>query len=75
MTSDDALTQGDALLSGALSRALEGRDLLTHPFYRRWEAGLLSQDELAEYAVQYRAFEASLPVVLSDVVDRLRAAG
>ncbi len=75
MTSGDAPIHGDAPLSGSLSRALEGRLLLTHPFYRRWEAGLLSQDELAEYAVHYRAFEAALPGVLSDVVDQLRAAG
>jgi pyrroloquinoline quinone (PQQ) biosynthesis protein C len=75
MTSDAALTPADAPLSESLSQALEGRDLLTHPFYRRWEAGLLSQDELAEYAIHYRAFEASLPLVLSDVVDQLRDAG
>ena len=49
--------------------------LLTHPFYRRWEAGELRSRELAEYAVHYRAFEAVLPTVLTAVVERLRADG
>ncbi|MFL5884753.1 MAG: TenA family transcriptional regulator [Thermoleophilaceae bacterium] len=29
-------------------------NVLEHPFYRRWSAGDLSRDELAEYAGQYR---------------------
>ena len=62
-------------LAGALASALEGRRLLDHPFYRRWEAGELSPGELAEYAVHYRAFEAVLPEVLSTVVDRLTDQG
>ena len=49
--------------------------LLTHPFYRRWEAGELTSQELAEYAVHYRALEAVLPAVLAAVVDRLVADG
>ncbi len=73
MTSADALTELN--LSDAVALALEGRTLLTHPFYQRWEAGLLTQDELAEYAVHYRAFEAALPVVLSTTVAQLRDAG
>ena len=47
----------------------------SHPFYRRWEAGELRGQELAEYAVHYRAFEAVLPAVLAAVVDRLTADG
>ncbi len=62
-------------LAGALTTALDGRELLAHPFYRRWEAGLLDSQELAEYAVHYRGFEAVLPVVLSAVVERLTAEG
>lgn len=58
-------------LVGALTAALQGRELLAHPFYRRWEAGLLDRQELAEYAVHYRGFEAVLPVVLAAVVERL----
>jgi pyrroloquinoline-quinone synthase len=49
--------------------------LLTHPFYRRWEAGQLASGELAEYAVHYRAFEAALPAVLTSVAAELRAQG
>ena len=49
--------------------------LLSPPFYRRWEAGELTSQELAEYAVHYRAFEAVLPAVLAAVVDRLVADG
>ena len=55
-------------VSDALDRALEGRRLLLHPFYRRWEAGELAPAELAAYAGQYRFFEAALPGVLSAVV-------
>ncbi len=64
-----------APLAAAITESLEERMLLTHAFYRRWEAGELRSQELAEYAVHYRAFEAVLPAVLSDVVDRLRADG
>ena len=37
----------------AVRRAVEGRELLSHPFYQRWQAGQLAQGELADYAVQY----------------------
>jgi len=60
-------------LAGAVASALEDRRLLTHPFYRRWEAGELSTSELAEYAVHYRAFESVLPEVLTTVVEELMA--
>ena len=32
-----------------LAEAIVGRHLLTHPFYRRWEAGTLGEGELAAY--------------------------
>ena len=38
--------------------------LLEHPFYRRWEEGALVEGELANYASQYRFFEAQLPSFL-----------
>jgi pyrroloquinoline-quinone synthase len=60
-------------LAGAVASALEDRRLLTHLFYRRWEAGELSAAELAEYAVHYRAFESVLPEVLTAVVEELLA--
>jgi pyrroloquinoline quinone (PQQ) biosynthesis protein C len=47
------------------------RRLLTHTFYRRWEAGTLERSELASYAAQYRHFEATLPTVLESVASRL----
>ncbi|HUY65468.1 MAG TPA: iron-containing redox enzyme family protein [Acidimicrobiales bacterium] len=62
-------------LAAAVADALVGRELLCHPFYRRWEAGRLQPGELGAYAVHYRAFEAALPAVLTEVVDRLREAG
>jgi pyrroloquinoline-quinone synthase len=55
----------------ALSEALTGRHLLTHPFYRRWEAGTLAEGELAAYAEQYRHIERQLPVTLAAVASGL----
>jgi pyrroloquinoline quinone (PQQ) biosynthesis protein C len=55
----------------ALSTALDGRHLLTHPFYRRWEAGTLGDGELAAYAEQYRLIERELPVTLAAIVSNL----
>jgi pyrroloquinoline-quinone synthase len=37
-----------------LDEARRRRNVLDHPFYRRWEAGELSQAELAFYAGEYR---------------------
>lgn len=51
--------------------ALEGRRLLTHPFYRRWEAGEVTTRELAAYAAQYRHFEVHLPDFLASLVSAL----
>ena len=65
----------DHPLSGAMDSALDGRDLLVHPFYLRWQAGELTADELARYAVNYRVFEAALPIVLTAVVEQLRDEG
>lgn len=48
-------------LEAALDEGAAGYRLLDHPFYRRWEAGLLERRELASYAAQYRHFEAALP--------------
>jgi pyrroloquinoline quinone (PQQ) biosynthesis protein C len=59
----------------AVRTAVTGRELLTHPFYLRWEAGELAAGELAAYAVQYRAFEAALPAVLTAVAGQLTTEG
>jgi pyrroloquinoline-quinone synthase len=60
-------TQLDTLVAGVLRH----RRLLDHPFYVRWEAGMLARSELARYAGQYRHFEAALPDVLERIVDGL----
>jgi pyrroloquinoline-quinone synthase len=64
------------IVSGDLSAldptsALAGRRLLEHPFYRRWERGEVSMAELADYAEQYRHFEALLPTFLGELVAEL----
>ena len=56
-----------------LAEAIVGRRLLTHPFYRRWEAGTLAQGELAAYAEQYRHIERELPVTLAAIAEALPA--
>jgi len=58
-------------IDAVLAEALAGRRLLDHPFYRRWEAGTLEPGELADYAGQYRHFEAALPGVLERTVGRI----
>jgi pyrroloquinoline-quinone synthase len=57
----------------ALVDALTGRQLLTHPFYRRWEAGTLADGELAAYAEQYRHLEGELPLTLAAIAGQLPA--
>jgi len=58
-------------MCGVLAEAIVGRHLLTHPFYRRWEAGALAPEELGAYAEQYRHIERSLPETLAAVADAL----
>jgi len=53
----------------SIDHALEGRLLLTHPFYRRWEAGELLDGELAAYGAQYEHFERQLPLTLAAIVE------
>ena len=54
-----------------LAEAIVGRHLLTHPFYRRWEAGILAEGELAAYAEQYRHIERELPETLAAIAAQL----
>jgi pyrroloquinoline-quinone synthase len=60
-----------ALIHDALHDALQGRYLLTHDFYQRWEAGELGEGELAAYAEQYRVIERELPVTLKAIASEL----
>jgi pyrroloquinoline quinone (PQQ) biosynthesis protein C len=62
-----------AHIQKALVDALTGRQLLTHPFYRRWEAGTLADGELAAYAEQYRHLEGELPLTLAAIAGQLPA--
>ena len=55
----------------AITEALEGRHLLEHPFYRRWESGELVDGELTAYAEQYRFFETALPSFLAQLAHQL----
>ncbi len=56
-----------AAILAVVEEALEGRRLLSHPFYRRWSHGELRVGELASYAGQYRCIEASLPGWLGSI--------
>lgn len=55
----------------ALNATLADRQLLDHPFYRRWEAGGLSREELTSYAEQYRYFESMFPDFLQKLSGQL----
>jgi pyrroloquinoline-quinone synthase len=59
-----------AAIRDVVASSLQGRRLLDHPFYRRWEAGTLLEGELAAYAAQYRHIERALPGVLGDILAR-----
>jgi pyrroloquinoline-quinone synthase len=56
-----------------LAETLENRQLLSHPFYKRWEAGTLRDGELKAYAEQYRFFEQMLPEFLARLASELPA--
>src|SRR5262249_13363993 len=51
--------------TAGVDRALVGRRLLDHPYYRSWQEGSLTRDDLRAYAEQYRHIEAVLPEVLA----------
>lgn len=61
----------DTQIRDVLVESLSDRQLLTHPFYRRWESGQLSRDELTSYAEQYRYFETMLPTFLESLSEKL----
>lgn len=58
-------------LDGAFDRALAGRRLLEHPYYKRWQDGLLTMNDLGAYAEQYRIIECCLPGVLATAAETL----
>jgi pyrroloquinoline-quinone synthase len=48
-----------------LDASIEARHLLNHPFYQRWTAGTLTQEELREYARQYFHYAMAFPTFIS----------
>ena len=58
-------------LAIAVDESINGLRLLDHPFYRKWQEGLLAREDLGAYAEQYRIFEQYLPEVLTAVADQL----
>jgi pyrroloquinoline-quinone synthase len=58
-------------LIAAFDRAICGRRLLEHPYYVKWQDGLLTLEELGDYAEQYRQFEGCLPDVLAATAETL----
>lgn len=58
-------------LDTAFDRAISGRRLLEHPYYRRWQDGLLTIEDLGAYAEQYRHIERCLPRVLARAAESL----
>lgn len=63
----------DSVIAAAISSSVSGRRLLDHPYYRAWQEGELTLEDLQTYAEQYRHFERSLPEVLADAAARMAA--
>jgi pyrroloquinoline-quinone synthase len=54
-----------------LDRAVEGHRLLSHPFYRAWQAGTLTRADLRVYAQQYWHQVDAFPGYLAALANRL----
>ena len=54
-----------------LHACIANHDLLTHPFYQAWSAGLLNAEDLCEYAADYYPHVAAFPTYLSGLHSRL----
>ncbi len=50
-----------------ITGVIEKKSLLQHPFYKKWNEGTLTQDELKEYAKQYYHFVKHFPRFVSCV--------
>lgn len=55
----------------AFDRVISGRRLLEHRYYRAWQHGLLTLEDLGAYAEQYRYVERCLPGVLAAAIEGL----
>jgi len=58
-------------LIAQLGAALQEADLLYHPFYQAWSAGVLTPRDLQAYAIQYYPQVAAFPVHLSTLHSQL----
>jgi pyrroloquinoline-quinone synthase len=54
-----------------LEASIARYDLLCHPFYRAWAAGVLTRDDLREYARQYYHHVEAFPCYLAELALRL----
>jgi pyrroloquinoline-quinone synthase len=71
MTSNPTLNAAETL--AALDRRIADRSILNHPFYRAWQAGTLTREQLAGYAREYyphvEAFPRYLEAALATTQD------
>jgi pyrroloquinoline-quinone synthase len=51
--------------SAQLKESIRDLHLLSHPFYRAWTEGRLTQDQLRHYAAQYKPFVEAFPRFVS----------
>ncbi|MFY9288142.1 MAG: CADD family putative folate metabolism protein [Alphaproteobacteria bacterium] len=51
--------------SAQIKDAIRDLHLLSHPFYQAWTEGKLTQEQLQEYAVQYKPFVEAFPRFVS----------
>lgn len=56
---------------GSIDLMIEEQQLLSHPFYLRWQKGKVSMEVLRTYAVQYYAYESALPSFLECAMDHV----
>ena len=61
----------DSVIATAISRSVGGARLLDHPYYRAWQEGELTLEDLRTYAEQYRHFERNLPEVLAEAAAQM----
>lgn len=53
--------------SEAISSTISEKNILNHPFYKKWNEGKLSLDELKNYAIQYYRYVENFPMFVSSV--------
>ena len=54
-----------SIVENRLRDAVEPHNLLCHPFYQAWSAGLLTRDDLRDYAAQYQHQVEAVPELLA----------